>query len=90
VLVIVAALHLIERLVANGSLDLAENLFIVPVSVTATEWAPHIAGAYVADVGTAMREGLTEPLGSEWSEVHELFDFGTATPGSPGTSKAGG
>lgn len=49
-----------------------------------------ITGAYVADIGTAMPESLTEPLGSEWSEVHELFDFGTATPGSLGTSKAGG
>lgn len=86
----VAALHLIERLVADGSLDLAEDLFIDPVSVTATEWAPQIAGAYVADVGTAMPESLTEPLGSEWSEVHELFDFGTATPASSGTSKASG
>lgn len=76
----VAALHLIERLVADGSLDLAEDLFIDPVSVTATEWAPQIARAYVAEVGTAMPESLTEPLGNEWSEVHELFDFGTATP----------
>lgn len=34
-----AALHLIERLVAGGSLDLAEDLFVESVCVTATEWA---------------------------------------------------
>jgi hypothetical protein len=85
----VAALHMIERLVADRSLDLAEDLFIDPVSVTATEWAPQITGAYVADIGTAMPESLSEPLGSEWSEVHDLFDFGTTTPGSPGVSNPG-
>lgn len=83
----VEALHLIERLVTDGSLDVAEDLFTEPISVTATEWAPRIAGAYVADVGTAMPESLTEPLGSEWSEVHELFDFNPPTIGLPGPSK---
>jgi hypothetical protein len=76
----VEALHLIERLVAAGTLALAETLFTEPVSVTATEWAPQIAGAYVADIGTAMPESLTEPLGSEWREVHDLLAFGRATP----------
>lgn len=83
----VEALHLIERLVTDGSLEVAEDLFTEPISVTATEWAPQIAGAYVADVGTAMPESLTEPLGSEWSEVHELFDFNPPTIGLPGPSK---
>jgi hypothetical protein len=82
----VEALHLIERLVADGPLEVAEALFTEPISVTGTEWAPQIAGAYVADVGTAMPESFTEPLGSEWSEVHELFDFNPPATGSPGPS----
>lgn len=40
----VEALHLTERLVADGLLALSENLFTEPVSVTATEWSPQIAG----------------------------------------------
>lgn len=84
----VEALHLIERLVADGLLALSEDLFTEPVSVTASEWSPQISGAYVADVGTAMPESLTEPLGSEWSEVHDLFDFDPPTTGSSGPFKA--
>lgn len=84
----VEALHLIERLVADGLLALSEDLFTEPVSVTATEWSPQIAGAYVADVGTAMPESLTEPLGREWSEVHDLFDFDPPTTGSSDPFKA--
>lgn len=83
----VEALHLIERLVADGSLELAEELFTEPVNVTATEWAPQIAGAYFADVGTAMPESLTEPLGSEWREVHDLAGLNFPSTGSSGPSK---
>lgn len=36
----VEALHLIERLVADGSLEVAQDLFTEPVSVTATDWGP--------------------------------------------------
>lgn len=86
----VEALHLIERLVADGSLEVAEDLFTDPVSVTATEWAPQIVGAYAADVGTAMPESLIEPLGSEWSEVHDLFDFDPPATGLSGPSNADG
>jgi hypothetical protein len=86
----VEALHLIERLVADGSLEVAEDLFTEPVTVTATEWAPQIAGAYAADVGTAMPESLIEPLGSEWREVHDLFDFNPPATGLSGPSNTDG
>ncbi|MDQ1053071.1 hypothetical protein QE394_000999 [Arthrobacter sp. SORGH_AS 212] len=72
----VKALHLIERLVVDDSLDLSEELFTEPVSVTATEWAPQISKAYVAEPGTAMPATLTEPPGTEWSEVHDVFGPG--------------
>lgn len=84
----VEALHLIERLVVDGTLCLPENLFSGPVGVTATEWAPQITGAYVADVGTAMPGSLTEPLGSEWSEVHNLFNFDPLESGSADSATA--
>lgn len=73
VLATVKLLHLIERLVVEGTLDLPEKLFADPVIVTAREWAPKIAGAYVADVGTQMPAGLDEPLGDEWKPVHDVF-----------------
>lgn len=82
------ALHLIERLVADGSLEVAEELFTEPISVKATGWAPQIAGAYVADVGTAMPESLTEPLGSEWREVHDLAGLNFPDAGRARHTKA--
>lgn len=77
VLATVKLLHLIERLVVDGTLQLPENLFTDPVIVTAREWAPKIAGAYVADVGTPMPASLDEPLGDEWKQVHDAFGRGS-------------
>lgn len=71
----VEALHLIERLVTSGSLEIAEDLFTEPISVTAIEWAPQLTNAYVADAGTAMPESLTEPLGSEWKKIQDSLDI---------------
>lgn len=73
VLATVKLLHLTERLVVDGTLELPEELFTDPVIVTAREWAPKIASAYVADVGTPMPASLDEPLGDEWKQVHDVF-----------------
>lgn len=73
VLATVKLLHLTERLVVDGTLDLPEKLFVDPVIVTAREWVPKIASAYVADVGTPMPAGLDEPFGEEWKPVHDAF-----------------
>lgn len=72
----VEALHLIEKLVVDGTLAVPEDLFTEPVSVTATEWAPRISSAYVADMGTPLPASITEALGSEWSEVQDVFGPG--------------
>lgn len=84
----VETLHLIEKLVVIGSLDLTEELFTEQVSVKDTEWAPQISGAYVADVGTPMPESIDEPLSSAWSEVGDLLGPDRATPGPPDSAKA--
>lgn len=79
----VETLHLIERLVVEGTLDLPEELFTEPVSVTAQVWAPNVVSAHVADVGTPMPMSLTEPIGSEWSDVHDVFGPKPDNPSEP-------
>lgn len=77
----VETLHLVERLVVDGVLDLPDDLFTAPVTVSASEWAPTLLEAYVADVGTAMPTDLNEPLDGAWRKVHE--EFGPRNVGVP-------
>ncbi len=79
----VEGLHLIERLVVDGLLDLPDDLFTSQVTVTATEWVPPgDVKMYVADMNTPMPTSLAEPLSSVWREVHD--EFGPArTSGKP-------
>lgn len=69
----VETLHLIERLVVGKSLELPEELFTAPVTVSATEWAPTLLEAYVADVGTPMPSNLNEPMDGAWRKVQDEF-----------------
>jgi hypothetical protein len=69
----VDTLHFVERLVVDGVLDLPDDLFTAPVTVSASEWAPTLLEAYVADVGTPMPGDLNEPLDGAWRKVHDEF-----------------
>ncbi|MDO5874539.1 MULTISPECIES: hypothetical protein [Paenarthrobacter] len=70
----VETLHLVERLTVEKTVDLPEEIFTSPVTVTAKEWIPTgEVRAYVADVGTPMPTSLDEPLSSAWREVHDEF-----------------
>lgn len=77
----VETLHFVERLVAEGVLDLPEDLFTAPVTVSASQWAPTLLEVYVADVGTPMPADLNEPLDGAWRKVHD--EFGPKNFGGP-------
>lgn len=71
-LAVVQTLHLIEQLVAQGTLDLPGELWTAAVTVQTASWTrPGIAKIYVAEVGTTAPADLSKPVDEHegWRQV---------------------